>query len=51
MTTTDQGVRVPFIVRLETGYQDRDQYKLITLYQPGRPWTAGARSGSGTTSC
>jgi hypothetical protein len=38
MTITDQGVRVPFIVQVETGYQDRDQYKILTLYQPGKPW-------------
>jgi hypothetical protein len=37
-TTTDEGVTVPFIVRLETGYQDRDQYKIATLYDPGEPW-------------
>ena len=37
-TRTDQGVRVPFVVRLETGYQDRDQYKILTLYRPGEPW-------------
>jgi hypothetical protein len=37
-TTTDQGVTVPFIVRIETGYQDRDQYQIATLYQPGQPW-------------
>jgi hypothetical protein len=37
-TTTDEGVRVPFIVRIETGYQDRDEYKIATLYQPGKPW-------------
>ncbi len=39
-TTTDQGVTVPFIVRVETGYQDRDQYRIAALYQPGKPWTA-----------
>ena len=39
-TTTDQGKTVPFIVRIETGYQDRDQYKIAVLYQPGKPWTA-----------
>ncbi len=39
-TTTDEGVKVPFIVRVETGYQDRDQYKIATLFQPGKPWTA-----------
>jgi hypothetical protein len=38
-TTTDQGVTVPFIVRLETGYQDRDQYKILTLFEPGKPWS------------
>ena len=37
-TTTDQGVTVPFIVRIETGYQDRDQYQIATLFQPGKPW-------------
>jgi hypothetical protein len=37
-TTTDQGVTAPFIVRIETGYQDRDQYQIATLYQPGQPW-------------
>ena len=39
-TTTDQGVSVPFIVRIETGYQDRDQYAVAALYQPGKPWSA-----------
>ena len=38
MTTTDQGVTVPYIVRLETGYQDRDQYQIASLYQPGKDW-------------
>ena len=37
-TTTDEGVEVPFIVRIEKGYQDRDQYKIAQLYQPGEPW-------------
>jgi Tannase-like family of unknown function (DUF6351) len=41
-TTTDRGVTVPFIVRLETGYIDRDQYRIATLFQPGKPWTATA---------
>src|SRR3954469_21230526 len=34
-TTTDKGVTVPFVVRVETGYIDRDQYKIATLFQPG----------------
>ncbi len=37
-TTTDEGVTVPFIIRTETGYQDRDQYKIATLFQPGEDW-------------
>ena len=41
-TTTDQGVTVPFIVRVETGYIDRDQYQIAVLFQPGKPWTAVA---------
>jgi hypothetical protein len=34
-TTTDQGQMVPYIVRVETGNQDRDQYKIAVLYAPG----------------
>jgi hypothetical protein len=41
-TTTDEGVTVPFIVRIETGYQDRDQYKIAVLFDPSKPWTAWA---------
>jgi hypothetical protein len=41
-TTTDEGVSVPFIVRLETGYIDRDQYQIAVLFQPGKPWSAVA---------
>jgi hypothetical protein len=40
MTTTDEGVTLPFIVRIETGYEDRDQYKIAALYQPGKGWNA-----------
>jgi hypothetical protein len=36
-TTTDEGKTVPYIVRVETGYQDRDQYKIAILYDPARP--------------
>jgi hypothetical protein len=39
-TTTENGQTVPFIVRTETGYQDRDQYKIAVLYQPGMSWQA-----------
>ncbi len=37
-TRTSDGRRVPFIVRIETGYQNRDQYKIATLYDPARAW-------------
>ena len=41
-TTTDEGVTVPFVVRLETGYQDRDQYKIFTLFDTDKAWTPSA---------
>jgi hypothetical protein len=41
-TTTENGQTLPFIVRIETGYQDRDQYKIAVLFQPAKPWTAWA---------
>ncbi|TQL66539.1 hypothetical protein FB381_0402 [Nocardioides albertanoniae] len=37
-TTTDEGVTVPFVVRVETGYQNRDQYRIAVLWQPGEAW-------------
>src|SRR5436190_13765208 len=40
--TTDNGQTVPYIVRVETGYQDRDQYRIAVLFQPGQPWAAWA---------
>lgn len=40
--TTDNGITLPFIVRVETGYQDRDQYRIAALYQPGKSWAAVA---------
>ena len=39
-TTTDRGVRVPFVVRRERGFQDRDRYTILTLFRPGQRWTA-----------
>src|SRR4051812_42108152 len=39
-TKTDRGVTVPFIVRVETGYIDRDQYQIAALFQPGKRWKA-----------
>jgi hypothetical protein len=41
-TTTTEGVTVPFIVRLETGYLDRDQYAIAALFDPDKPWNATA---------
>ncbi len=40
--TTDQGTTVPFIVRREDGYQDRDRYAILTLFTPGEKWKAWA---------
>ncbi len=36
-TTTDEGETVPYIVRTETGYQARDQYRIAILYDPAKP--------------
>ncbi len=41
-TTTQTGETVPFIIRIETGYEDRDQYKIAVLYEPGKRWAAWA---------
>jgi hypothetical protein len=38
-TTTETGRTVPFVVRRELGYQDRDQYVILTLYTPGEKWS------------
>ena len=38
--TTDEGMEMPFIVRMEEGVMNRDRYLIMTLYQPGQPWTA-----------
>jgi Tannase-like family of unknown function (DUF6351) len=41
-TTTDNGTTVPYIIRVETGYLDRDQYSIAMLWQPGQPWAPWA---------
>src|SRR6266850_1902160 len=41
-TTTDQGVTVPFIVRLETGSINRAQYQIAVLYDPSGHWNFAA---------
>jgi hypothetical protein len=38
-TTTDTGQTLPFIVRVEMGYMDRDQYRIAALFQQDQPWT------------
>src|SRR3954454_2055283 len=38
-TTTQSGTTVPFVVRVETGWADRDQYTIAVLYDPKQPWT------------
>jgi hypothetical protein len=39
-TTTDQGVTVPYIVRVERGVIDRGIYDIAVLFDPSKPWTA-----------
>jgi hypothetical protein len=37
-TTTDQGVTVPYVVRQETGAQNRGIYRIAVLFNPAQPW-------------
>ncbi|WP_251096737.1 DUF6351 family protein [Streptomyces sp. Caat 7-52] len=46
-TKTDQGLSVPFIVRVETGTLDRGIYKTATLYDPTRHGTHALRAYNG----
>ncbi|WP_323792730.1 DUF6351 family protein [Nocardioides sp.] len=39
-TTSDTGETVPFIVRREDGFQARDRYTVLALWQPGKKWDA-----------
>jgi hypothetical protein len=41
-TTTDQGVTVPYIVRVERGAMDRGLYDLAVLSDPSQPWAPWA---------
>lgn len=43
MTTTQGGMTMPFIVRQERGFQDRDQYLILTLFDPAKAWKPWAR--------
>ncbi len=38
VTTAENGTRMPFVVRVESGYQDRDHYQVAALFDPSRPW-------------
>ncbi|HST82169.1 MAG TPA: DUF6351 family protein [Kineosporiaceae bacterium] len=38
-TTTDAGRTVPYVVRLETGVQDRGIYRVAVLFDPAQGWT------------
>lgn len=41
-TTTDNGTTIPYIIRVETGYLDRDRYSIAMLWQPGKRWSPWA---------
>ena len=41
-TTTDEGVTVPYIIRVETGSIDRDEYRMAVLWDPAQPWAPWA---------
>lgn len=38
MTTTDTGVTVPYVVRVETGTINRGIYDVAVLFDPSKPW-------------
>jgi hypothetical protein len=38
MTTTDKGITVPYIVRVQTGALNRSIYKITVLFDPTQPW-------------
>src|SRR3954465_6122065 len=39
-TTTNAGMTVPYIVRVERGTMNRGIYDIAVLFDPSRPWTA-----------
>lgn len=41
--TTDHGVTVPYIVRIERGTLNRGIHEIAVLYDPSQPWTPWAR--------
>ena len=40
--TTDHGQTVPYIIRQETGTQNRGIYRIAVLYDPSQPWAPWA---------
>ncbi|MEY1662479.1 DUF6351 family protein [Isoalcanivorax beigongshangi] len=38
--TSETGVTMPFIVRVEKGVINRDRYQIMALFDPEQPWTA-----------
>ena len=42
MTTTDQGVTIPYIVRIERGTMNRGLHEIAVLFDPAHPWSAWA---------
>src|SRR5437763_13042292 len=42
-TTTDQGITVPFIVRIERGTMNRGIHEIAVLFDPTAPWAPWAR--------
>jgi len=40
-TTTDKGLTVPYIVRLERGVINRGIYEMAVLFDPTKPWSDG----------
>ena len=42
-TTTDQGITVPYIVRIERGTMNRGIHEIAVLFDPNAPWTPWAR--------
>ena len=42
MTTTDAGLTLPYIVRVERGTMNRGIFDIAVLFDPSRPWSATA---------
>ena len=43
MTTTDRGVTVPYVVRIERGTTNRGIHEIAVLFDPTKAWAAWAR--------